>query len=437
MKTKTAWFLGILLITLSLLTRIVLAPKFFHGDLICNAAWGEYVANTGAKTFFENNVWTYSWPTQLPLINLVYGFCFNMARYLIIDLMRFGFLMQKLGLNSWVQPGYENFLTWFQQPIVWDNPFKIDFIFSIKILPILADLVIAMVIWVLARKNKSKAAIVWPVVYLWSPFSIYLSAIWGQYDQVSFLMLLLAILSLDKLQFLSPILFSLSLGIKPTSAIFIPFYLYLMIKRRNKWKQFGLGVILAIVLNYWMLWQFAVDGNVFKLITNRIIPAVIYKSEPRISVNSYNFWHMIAGDVSVNQGTNFLFMPFRYWGILALIILNWWAIRFDMQSKNRTFLALAIIGIGSWLFGMNMLERYLFGGVGFLLITAMNKKGLVPVWVILSVLFLFNLANGWWQPEILGFLEDFHDNWPTWSRFTFPVINVGLFFWLVKKAREV
>ncbi len=285
--------------------------KYFHIDIWSNAGWGQWIAENGTKEFFYNNVWVYSWPTQLPLVNLMYGWSFDLGRYLIIGLIRIQNLMVNLRFDGDVIAIYGNFLNFMNSSITPEIPFKHWFIFAIKLLAMVADLVIAVVIWQISRSQFSDAssqenrgrkskAWVWAIIYLISPFSWYTSAFWGQYDAISFLFLLLSILTVKKWRILSPLLMSISLGVKPTSAIFIPFYLYLLWEERKYWKSYVLGGILGLGLNLYWVGLFSQEENLLKFIRGRLWTMVLGKSEPRVTVNSYNFWHLFLGDKAAN-----------------------------------------------------------------------------------------------------------------------------------------
>ena len=82
-------FLG-LVFAFAVLFRIWLSDKSWHVDMWSNAGWGEWIYEHGPKNFYTNQFWTYSWPTQPPLVNSIYA----SNKKLFIDI---------LGRSAWVE----------------------------------------------------------------------------------------------------------------------------------------------------------------------------------------------------------------------------------------------------------------------------------------------------------------------------------------------
>ncbi len=444
---KRKWPLIILGVVTLMLFRFYFSLKYFHVDIWSNAAWGEWIANNGSKDFFYNNVWVYSWPTQLPLINLIYSWCFDLGRYLLIDFIRLGNLMEKLGVGAGVLNEYGKFVTFMGSKYSDEIPFQNVFLFSIKLIPIITDLIIAGIIGLI---GKDKKGWLWGLLYLGSPFAWYTSAFWGQYDQLSFLMLLLSILTLKKFRILSPIFMSLSLGVKPTSAIFIPFYLLMMWEERKFWKEYLLGGVLGLGVNLYWVGLFSKEESLINFIRGRLWSMVIDKSEPRVTVNSYNFWHLFLGDKAANPNEFFLFLPYKIWGLIGMIWANIVGIKI-YRSKNPLVLrttfpftghnenvwaALSVVGIGCWLFGMNMLERYLFSGVVFGLIGCIFYKKIRWPVILISLMFFVNLYKHWWQPAWFDLLRIFHEEYGLASQILTPMIILVAFGFMIKNLYD-
>jgi hypothetical protein len=267
----------LLIFLFSFFFRLYLSTKTNHVDIYTNAAWGEWIGENGPKGFYENNIWVYSWPTQPPLVNLVYGASNDLYKFFLELLRDSANTIVKYHLAPGHMVWWFNFVIWFDNPLTTEIWFPVGYLSTIKLFPILADLGIAFLIFYVAKISKSKNLLLWPSVYLFSPFSFYLSSLWGQYDQVSFLFLLASFLLLYKKQFLlSPLALSFSLGLKPTSLIFLPFYLFLYLKIKQKPLQFVLGILLALLLQYLTVKVFT-DEKVIPYFTERLVPIVFYK----------------------------------------------------------------------------------------------------------------------------------------------------------------
>ena len=225
-----------LVLFIALVFRLIISPWPLHVDLLSHAEWGEQIFKHGTKGFYEQSIWTYSWPTQPPLASYMNGLERNIYQFLLELFRNIGHTIVKYHLAPWYMRWWFAFTIWFDQAkYSVEVGYPIGYFMSIKLLPILADLGIATVLYKVAKK-KSKKPLLWSTIYLFSPFSWYLSSLWGQNDQISFLFLLLAFFfeSQRRLPVLTPLLFAISVALKPTSLIFSPFFLFVYLKNHHK-----------------------------------------------------------------------------------------------------------------------------------------------------------------------------------------------------------
>jgi len=419
------------------LFRLFLTPQTHHVDIFSNSHWGEWIAANGSKGFYEARDWVYSWPTQPPLMSLIYGFDHKLYEFFLETLRDSANIIVKYHLAPGHMIWWFNFVIWFDNPLTSEIWFPVGYLSTIKLLPILADLGIAAFIFFLARKIKVKKPILWPFLYLFSPFSWYLSALWGQYDQVGFFFLLLAFYLLSKRKLiLSPFLLSLSIGIKPTSLIFIPLYLFLYFKNKPNIREFFLGILLVGIVQYLSTKAFT-DQNIITYTRETLIPIIFYKSDFRISTNSFNFWHIFTRDKIFGHNEVLFLLPTRIWGLLIFGVLNIIAISKIKVKKFKTVVfGMFIIGFGGWLYLTNMLERYAFAGVVSGLLLSIYFPKLLKYWFILSIIYWINLFRGWWYPETLLILKNFL----TVNKGVFEVVlallNVIFYLAIVQKVKN-
>lgn len=428
-KDKKIW----LIFLSAFIFRLSIISLGFHDDIYSNTAWGEWIYRNGPRGFYEAMGWIYSSPTQPPLISLLYDF-----NHLLYD--RLMFLFSTLGV--WIATyhlaptkmiWFFDFSRWFGNSMYGETPFRFGALISMKLVAILADLVIAWVIYLLARGRTAKP-ILWSAAYLFSPFSWYLSALWGQYDQTSFLFSLLAFVFLARRYFLwAPLFLLIGIELKPTSLIFIPLFLWIYFKQKPGMKDIIFGVLSTTAVFAYSIWLFT-DRNIVDFIQNELLPKIFAKSEPRISTNAFNFWRIFIGNAAMNQDTILFILPTKVWGYL--IFLGTYALSLKLLQKitaENIFRSLFIVGAGGFLFLTNMLDRYFFAGIVFLLVFSIYQKGLFKYWVILSLVFWLNLYNQWWFPGSLGFLRDVL----MWQNFFISRIlagvNVVVFIMILRK----
>jgi Gpi18-like mannosyltransferase len=312
--------------------------------------------------------------------------------------------------------------------------YSIGYLVSTKLLPIFADLGIAALIYTIAKKIKTtKFPYLWPAIYLFSPYSFYLSALWGQYDQLGYLVVLVAFIleAKNKYPWLTPFLFALSAFTKPTTLIFAPFFIYLYVKNRHNVINFGVSVVL-ILLFFVETTKVFTNDNLIYFTTHDLYEKIFLKSASRLSANAFNFWSLLMTSKINTQDARFLFIPAYIWSAAAYITLN--LIAFTKTKKvtlENVIKGLFIIGTGSWLFMTNMLDRYLFAGLTSGLILSIYNRKLLKYWIPLSLIFCLNLYNQWWFPEILDPLK----NAMLWQNNVLikilSVVNIGLFIKMI------
>ena len=262
-------------------------------------------------------------------------------------------------------------------------------------------------------------------------FSWYLSALWGQYDQVGLLLAMAAfVLVGKKAEILAPTLLTAAILIKPTSLILLPFFGYWYLRKGNKFDLLKItGMVLPLIF-FWITTSPYTYKNPFIFARYDLTRIIFEKSAPRVSVNAFNFWRIFIGDTAQNPNMLFLFIPTSVWSIAAFLGLNLLAVyrsEIDKDSQSRLWEYLFVISAGSWLFMTGMLERYLFAGIVFGLVAVVNHPKLVKLWLVMSLIFWLNLFYHWWLPSTLSSLKNLllFDN----SLFTrlLAVLNTGLY----------
>jgi Gpi18-like mannosyltransferase len=245
---------------------------------------------------------------------------------------------------------YFDFVRWYTDAQYPESYLKIGFFLAIKFVAIVADLSIALVIYLMFRKENQKKSLLLSALYLFSPFSFYISALWGQYDQLSFLFLLLSIwMLIRKDVILAPFLLMISVSMKPTSLIFIPLFLWIYVGLRKSLWEYLLGIVLALGGAFLTVVVFTND-NVLHFINYDLKNKVFFKSGFRVSTNSFNFWHIFIGDNAREHFTPYFGIPAYIWGWLSFVVINIFAfVAAKGNTKKSILTAFAIVGLGSWL----------------------------------------------------------------------------------------
>lgn len=395
----------VFILFLGLLFRFYLSTKSFHVDLLIQAGWGEYVGSIGPINFYENTVWVFSWPNHPPLISLLYGLSYRLYTYLYYFLPRTSlYLIHHSLLPPPFILSYVSFVNSFNTTVSPEEPFPLGFLLCLKLWPILSDLFLATLIYIIANRY-SKHALLFSSLYILSPFSIFLSSAWGQTDQLSFLPILLAFLALSSIPLLTMPLFWLGLSLKPTALLLVPSLILLWKKYHPPHKYIFIGVIFCFLFTYLYTNPFS-NQPAFPYLIHEIIPKVFNRGGIRLTTNSYNFWHIFTHGQPVSDSTIYFLLPSKYFAyfFVFLIHIYAWTKTHKQKSLFSIFTFLFIVSGGVWMFSSNMLDRYFFPAICFGLIICIYKPKLLLFWLPMSFIFLLNLARGYWY-EYSNILE--------------------------------
>lgn len=402
---KRVWAVGTLLI-FGLAFRIGISWTGFHWDILSLAYWGEWIYKNGTHNFYTNNVWVYSWPTQPPLVNLVYAFDF----WLYITLLEF---FRWLSSNVVIYTIPSKLLWWFEFVKWFDNAhypesyLKIGYFMTIKLVGSVADVIIALILYLIARRNDQKWGLMLSGAYLFSPFSFYISALWGQYDQLSYLFILLAFITISKKwAYVSPFLYITSFSLKPTSLILLPLYAIRFLSAKPKLPVAVFGIMAAIAA-FLIPAYFFTKKNFFEFVATDLYSKIFFKADFRLTTNAFNFWHVLVGNKAEQQSWPLLFIPAVFWGLGIFLLLHFISIKLKEQNSQKAlFESLFIVGMGGWIFLTTMLDRYAFAGIASGLFVCIWHKNLFKYWVVLSLAYWFNLFYGFWFPVQLKFVQE-------------------------------
>ncbi len=257
----------------------------------------------------------------------------------------------------------------------------------------IADILTGVIIYKLVRKLGEKQAATAFLFYVFNPAIFFNSSIWGQFDAVSTLLILLATILLlsKKSPEVCAILVALALTIKPQAIFFVPAFaiLFLLTVKPFKWLTSALSFFAIFFLTYLpfvpenpiqRIYQINTQvGNVFDCTT----------------CFTYNFWGIFG-----NWGSDkalFLNIPLTLWGViltlLSLSLILFTKPLIKKYSHPYIFLNISLSIISCHTLLTRMHERYLFPAFAFLLIAAVLLKSryLLYFYILFSILSIINL----------------------------------------------
>lgn len=373
--------------------RLAISPLFTHGDLTTQAEWGGWMYTHSPKGLYDWNQWVSGyWPNHPPLISLVYLWAYQFHSFLMMCFSNIGNFIALNRLAPTKFLWFFNFIKWFGQARYENTFFLKGIVLSIKFPMMVADIVLAGIVYYLCRlKSINWKKYVLAILFL--PFSWYLSAAWGQSDQLSFIFLILAFILLNsaKKSWLSPLLFAIAINLKPTGLILVPLYLWIWYKQRHSIYKLIFGGGLAYLFTIYIVSLFA-SRPALDYLLHEMITRIFMTIKPLIHVNAFNLWYLVNNKWGISANTNYLFLSATVWGYVIYFLVSLVSFSVVRYKKLESILASVFIsGFGGWLFLANMHERYLYAGVVSLLFLSIYKAKYFKYFIFLSTIFFINI----------------------------------------------
>lgn len=362
-KNKKTFLILSFLLLFGFFLRVILSPIIIKGDLLVYHEWSKVLYEEGLKGSYFRQGWIYSFPTQPPLMMLL----FWVSRWLyehryFLALAHNIFRFPPASSIIWVAQNGE--------------------FFFLKLWAILGDILSALFIyWLVLRiSRKQKLAILGMVAFLFNPISIFISAIWGQTDILAAFWALFAFFIFywrwGKL--LSPLFFMIGILIKPTVLVLLPFYFVFLIRelfnspvkeRRFFWGATIVGgllsllVILLLFIPFWNQWQSFLP-YLQSIVLRRIIP--LAKGVNKASNSAFNIYSAIFIIDRTLGSDRVVFLTLDQIGMGIFFLINFFAAYLWWQKNPRTLIPrvfwltflVYFVAEGTFLFKTGMLERY-------------------------------------------------------------------------------
>lgn len=272
--------------------------------------------------------------------------------------------------------------------------FSKDFDFFLKLPTNVADIITGFIIYLIVRRGLNERwAMSGYLMYVLNPAIIFNSSIWGQYDGISTLFLLLAtyVVLVKQIPEFSMLLFATAWTIKPQAIALAPALAILNILS-SKLVRFVTSILvflLAITIIY--LPFFPINP----------ISGLVYVNRNSVTLFNcttcfaFNFWGIFGN--WQNDLQKFVGIPLFTWGLILLFITFipiFFRKPFNLKFKSPYFYLTAAISIMAFfIFLTRMHERYLFPFFPFILLAALMLRSriLIGFYILVSCLHLLNL----------------------------------------------
>ena len=363
-------------------------------DILSNGEWGRWVYLHGAKGFYEEKSgWIYSAPAQVPLFNLMVAALFGGYMWTLNLLLSLKSIIHIIpaSLIWWWEGNLGNITSYIPGYIIW-----------LKLPGIIADLGIAGIIYQVGKKiHQQKNGLMVAALYLFLPFSWYLSSLWGQVDQLVSLLALVSFIFLYQRRFvLSTLVFTGGVLIKPTIIFLAPFFAFYFFYQRPSLKSLLLSVLGTLAVFLASVVPFA-DRNPFAYFYEVIFPTVFFNGRYALATKTFNIWYFFfPPPVVLRADIPILGIPAAVWGYLALVTLYGLSVLTIIRKNNfkNLLTAVYIIAGGSYLFGTSMLDRYFYAAIVFMALLTLYVPKLLKWWILSALIFFVNLFYSWGYP---------------------------------------
>lgn len=260
----------------------------------------------------------------------------------------------------------------------------------LKLAANLSDLATGFLIYkIIKEKLNYKLGHIAALLYIFNPGLIFNSAIWGQYDSVAILFLVLSIYYclIKKSPVVCSIFFSLAWITKPQSLELAPFLFFFFlrnfkpIQRLYALLSFLLVAVIAFI-------PFFPNNPLYGIYYVNLGSTNLFNCT---TCNALNLWGIFGN--WKNDLYSFLNIPLLYWGFILLSLFLVIIFSFKRLKENFNYLTIAVSMLAFVMLLTRMHERYLSYFFPFLLISAslLKSKILIGFYVFFSLIFLLNL----------------------------------------------
>lgn len=381
------------LLIFGFILRLLLIFLDFSFDVNSHILWGEEIVKYGASGFYErpgHETFSTLYPNYPPLIIFFFSVCY--------------FLYESLFSGIW----WVNLhLPAFPSGIVTFLESRNALAGFMKLPGIIGDLGVAYLLYLFTvkiTKNK-KFGIGSMMLVVVNPVFFYTSSLWGQVDVLPMMFFLwsMYVLLYKPQKIWSGVLFAAALLTKQTAVIYIPIYLFLVLKtvEPKKYLHF-FGVIIGLV---WISFlPFYTSGNIlffpFKIYLEKIL---FVSGIPFISNHAFNFWALVSQWHDIPDTGMFFGFQYKVWGyLIASIFLLFIFIRFIKYSisPEKIFLIAMLWDFTVFQFFTRMHERHFIPVLILLIPLIWKNKKFAYLFYFLCFFHMVNLYHNWSVPGI-------------------------------------
>jgi len=381
------------LLLLGLLLRFVFIFLDFSMDVNSHIAWGKETYLHGFSGFYGRigyETFTIQFPNYPPLVIYMFAFAYMLYSSLF-------------SIIWWINvhvPAFPSGIVTFLEG-------RNAMAAFMKIPPILGDLGTAYLLYLFTFKmtKNIKLSLRSLMLIAFNPVIIYLSSLWGQIDilPVMFILWSIYVLFYSPHKLWSGVLFALALLAKQTAVIYVPLYIFLVIRKTQPKDTLKIGG--ACLAVFWLSFlPFYQVGNIlsFPFITY-LQKILLVSGLSFISNHSFNMWAAISQWNNIPDSGLFMGIPYSFWGYgvasLFLVALFYKYVKSKMSIEN-VLMIFILWNFTVFEFFTRIHERHFLPLVIFLIPLIWKDVKFKYIFYILNVFLMVNFYHNWAVPAI-------------------------------------
>lgn len=242
---------------------------------------------------------------------------------------------------------------------------------------------------IIKEKLSAKAGNIAALLYIFNPGLTFNSAVWGQYDSVAILFLVLSIYYcfIKRTPVICSIFFSLAWITKPQALALVPFLFFFFFKNFKpiQWVYSLLSFIITAVI---IFLPFFPNNPLYGIYSVNIGSTNLFGCT---TCNAFNFWGIFGN--WKNDADLFLNISLLNWGFILLAAFLMIIFSFKQIKGNILYFTLSVSMLAFFMLLSRMHERYMTYFFPFLLLSAilLKSKILISFYAFFSLVFLLNL----------------------------------------------
>ena len=330
-----------------LLIRLFLSPiQGFKFDVDTWFAWAQRLNSFNFSSFYSDTIWTGYPPGFLYILSFL-GFIKNLFQ-------------------------------------ITDSTFYI----LLKFPSIIAEIILGIIIY----KIIPKEFVIWRKIALifviFNPSFVFNSAIFGQFDGLFSLTVLLSVYFLIKKRLVfSSIFWGVSFLLKPQAVLLGPVFLFYMLKNFSIKNiiTISLSLILTILIAFLPFFPNNIVLGPINIVTN------LLDFYPFNSIFAYNLWGILG--FWIKDSNNYLNITYQNWGYILFVLFLSLIFFYGRRRKLSQYSIASLSSLGFFFLLTRMHERYLYPSLVFLIIVfAFRRSKLLAILTaILSLLHFLDL----------------------------------------------